>query len=187
MRRSVRVNSRQLGRSRLCGPNAFENNNATPSIAWQINDWISIGAGVQIQYAKATLRRVSARCLAWSHPACKARRGTGYAVGATAGVTLTPDSNDDDRRWLASGAQTKDRGCCGDQRRAASNQAIWLCTTSTHRIAARSIGLTRWLEPQECVDQRDVGRHRGSSSHARPGALHHEPPVNAEMTLAGWL
>ena len=32
--------------------------NATPSIAYRINDWISIGVGVQIQYANVSIQLV---------------------------------------------------------------------------------------------------------------------------------
>ena len=36
-------------------PPTLHTYNATPSIAYRINDWISVGAGVQIQYATANL------------------------------------------------------------------------------------------------------------------------------------
>jgi len=61
--------------------------NATPSIAWRINDWISVGAGVQIQYAKADL-------MFGLLPAFGSdiflNSLTGWGYGATAGVTITP-------------------------------------------------------------------------------------------------
>jgi long-chain fatty acid transport protein len=63
--------------------------NATPSIAYRINDWISVGAGVQIQYAKASFEFG----LPFPFPGLGSQatlRGSGWAVGATAGVTLTP-------------------------------------------------------------------------------------------------
>lgn len=60
--------------------------NATPSIAYQVNNWLSIGAGLQIQYATAKMS---------SGPtfAAMTLSGTGWGVGATAGVTLTPGPN----------------------------------------------------------------------------------------------
>jgi long-chain fatty acid transport protein len=64
--------------------------NATPSIAWQINDWIAVGAGVQVQYAKASLET---GLNAGGLPPVGVQatvRGKGWAVGATAGLTLTP-------------------------------------------------------------------------------------------------
>jgi long-chain fatty acid transport protein len=57
--------------------------NATPSIAYQINNWISIGAGVQIQYATAKMAvgpTFSAMELS----------GNGWGWGWTAGITVTP-------------------------------------------------------------------------------------------------
>jgi long-chain fatty acid transport protein len=86
------------GRFYASGNELLKTYNATPSIAWRINDWISVGAGVQIQYAKAIfetglpggpgtgglpggLGGVSSQVTL---------RGTGWAYGATAGVTLTP-------------------------------------------------------------------------------------------------
>jgi long-chain fatty acid transport protein len=65
--------------------------NATPSIAYRINDWISVGAGVQIQYARASLEQGVGPVPGVIPPGVQVTlRGTGYAVGATAGVTLTP-------------------------------------------------------------------------------------------------
>ena len=67
--------------------------NATPSVAYRINDWISVGAGVQIQYAR----------MAFDHgltgfnpnvgliPVGDANlSANGWGYGFTAGVTLTP-------------------------------------------------------------------------------------------------
>jgi long-chain fatty acid transport protein len=63
--------------------------NATPSIAYRINDWISVGVGVQIQYAKASLENgIPFPGLGVGSQVTL--RGTGWAYGATAGVTLTP-------------------------------------------------------------------------------------------------
>ena len=71
--------------------------NAAPSIAWQINNWISIGAGVQIQYAKATFEAGLPVGPPFGLPgnlggvgSQATLRGTGWGFGATAGVTLTP-------------------------------------------------------------------------------------------------
>ena len=64
--------------------------NATPTIAWRINDWISVGAGVQIEYARASLEKGIGPGGLIPPGVQGTLRGTGYAVGATAGVTLTP-------------------------------------------------------------------------------------------------
>ena len=65
--------------------------NAAPSLAYRFNDWISVGIGAQIQYAKATLNKGTAtRCRAPPHLNDIALHGDGWAYGLTAGVTLTP-------------------------------------------------------------------------------------------------
>lgn len=60
--------------------------NANPVIAWRINNWISVGAGVQIQYADARLQTGLAPALGSN----VILDGTGWGYGFTAGVTLTP-------------------------------------------------------------------------------------------------
>jgi long-chain fatty acid transport protein len=63
--------------------------NFTPSVAYRINDWISIGGGVQAQYAEATL--------GFSYNALGAApasiSGAGWGYGFTGGITLTPTQN----------------------------------------------------------------------------------------------
>jgi long-chain fatty acid transport protein len=71
--------------------------NATPSIAYRINDWISVGAGVQIEYGKAQLNHNVTVPTGVSFPPIVALGdgnlgGTGWGYGFTAGVTLTPTS-----------------------------------------------------------------------------------------------
>ena len=59
--------------------------NATPSIAWRINDWISVGVGVQLQYAD-----IHQTTGLGPFPGTIILDGKGWAFGATAGVTFTP-------------------------------------------------------------------------------------------------
>jgi long-chain fatty acid transport protein len=73
------------GQEYAAGGSHLRTYNATPSIAWQINNWISVGAGVQIMYADAGLTRNAVPGLATAH-----LEGNGWAYGFTAGVTLTP-------------------------------------------------------------------------------------------------
>lgn len=64
--------------------------NATPSIAYKINDWISVGAGLQIQYFKT---RLNSALPLTANPATYPSlglEGDNIGVGFTAGVTLTP-------------------------------------------------------------------------------------------------
>jgi Outer membrane protein transport protein (OMPP1/FadL/TodX). len=60
--------------------------NATPSFTYQLNNWLSIGPGVQIQYAKADV--------GFSLPTGLGNilniAGNGWGYGLTAGVTVTP-------------------------------------------------------------------------------------------------
>ncbi len=64
--------------------------NATPTVAYRINDWISIGAGVQVQYAQTTFG-FAFNGLGAGAPA--GLNGGGWGYGFTAGVTLTPTQN----------------------------------------------------------------------------------------------
>ena len=62
--------------------------NAAPSLAYRFNDWISVGIGAQIQYAKATFNK--GFTLPGPSFADLTLHGDGWAYGLTAGVTLTP-------------------------------------------------------------------------------------------------
>jgi len=68
------------------GDSSVRTYNATPSVAYRINDWISIGVGVQIQYAKVQFLSGLPTGLFQD----LTLKGTGFGFGATAGVTLTP-------------------------------------------------------------------------------------------------
>jgi len=75
------------GRDYAAGDSHLRTYNATPSIAYRVNDWLSVGAGVQIQYADAALSHgVSVIAL----PEVASIAGNGWGYGFTAGVTLTP-------------------------------------------------------------------------------------------------
>ncbi len=64
--------------------------NATPSVAYKINDWISVGAGLQIQYFKTTLNSaLPLTANPATYPSLRLE-GDNVGVGFTAGVTLTP-------------------------------------------------------------------------------------------------
>jgi long-chain fatty acid transport protein len=73
---------------------------ATPTVAWKVNNWLSVGGGVQIQYL--TVRLDSAfpgsgvtgpfPFLAPFSPDQLDLRGNSWAVGYTAGATITPTS-----------------------------------------------------------------------------------------------
>jgi len=74
------------GRNYAAGGSHLMTYNASPTIAYAINNWISVGAGVQIQYADATFTRGLLGV-----PTFQASiDGAGWGFGFTAGVTLTP-------------------------------------------------------------------------------------------------
>jgi long-chain fatty acid transport protein len=64
--------------------------NATPSVAYKINDWISVGAGVQIQYFKTKLNSAVPLTLNPATFPSFGLEGDNIGIGFTAGVTLTP-------------------------------------------------------------------------------------------------
>jgi long-chain fatty acid transport protein len=74
------------GRDYGAGPSNLKTYNATPSVAYRINDWISVGAGVQIQYASELFTEGLANILG----AQANIKGNGWGYGFTAGATLTP-------------------------------------------------------------------------------------------------
>jgi long-chain fatty acid transport protein len=59
--------------------------NATPSIAYKINDWISVAAGVQIQWMS-----VGYNIFTGAPSSMAVLGGSGYGYGYTLGATLTP-------------------------------------------------------------------------------------------------
>jgi len=63
--------------------------NATPSVAWRINEWLSVGLGVQLQYGRADVNLG----LTPVPPTHVNLNGTGWGFGLTAGVTVTPGPN----------------------------------------------------------------------------------------------
>jgi long-chain fatty acid transport protein len=73
------------GQEYAAGGSHLRTYNATPSIAWQINDWISVGAGVQIMYSDAGLTRNPVPGFVTAN-----LEGNGWSYGFTAGVTLAP-------------------------------------------------------------------------------------------------
>jgi long-chain fatty acid transport protein len=76
------------GAQYAAGSTYLKTYNATPSFAWRINDMISVGVGVQIQYAKADLSHcVTAPCPVG--PLAELS-GNDWGYGFTAGFTLTP-------------------------------------------------------------------------------------------------
>src|ERR1044071_8424845 len=92
-RRPVSRSESWAGRDYASGNTYLRTYNAAPSIAYRLNDWISVGVGVQIQYAKASLQHgVSALIpgVGVIPFGDAVLQGDGWSYGMTAGVTLTP-------------------------------------------------------------------------------------------------
>jgi long-chain fatty acid transport protein len=65
--------------------------NAMPSVAYQLNDWISVGVGLQVQYMKVKLDSAfPGSSIPPTLPDSLSIRGDSVDFGFTAGVTLTP-------------------------------------------------------------------------------------------------
>ncbi|HEY1473363.1 MAG TPA: outer membrane protein transport protein [Pseudolabrys sp.] len=67
--------------------------NGAPTVAYQVNNWLAVGAGVQIQYAKADLATglpISGTGVPPGLFNVASIEGNGWGFGVTAGITLTP-------------------------------------------------------------------------------------------------
>ena len=138
------------GRDYAAGNTSLRTYNAAPSIAYRINDWISVGAGVQIQYAKASPepRRLALPFPGWSFPVSDANlSGTGWGYGFTAGVTLTPTPTTTIGLGYRSGIDQKIDGICRTSRTGAligsvhHGRSAWRAV-ARHPAAPRSTNLT---------------------------------------------
>lgn len=68
------------------GDSSLKSYNATPSVAVKINEWLSLGAGVQIMYSTAKLRTGLPFGLGFAADLS----GESWSYGVTAGATITP-------------------------------------------------------------------------------------------------
>ena len=74
------------GRNFSAGGESLKTYNAAPTVAYKVNDWLSVGAGVQIQYASLTFTQGT--LLGPTNQASV--NGAGWGYGFTGGLTLTP-------------------------------------------------------------------------------------------------
>lgn len=77
------------GRDYGAGTTFLRTYNASPSIGYRVNDWISVGVGVQIQYTKASLNH-GVSIFGFIPSGDATLSGDGWGYGFTAGVTLMP-------------------------------------------------------------------------------------------------
>ncbi len=77
------------GGAYAAGSSYLKTYNATPSFAYKLSDLISVGVGVQIQYAKADLSHCAVAPCGIGAPLAELS-GHDWGYGFTAGVTVTP-------------------------------------------------------------------------------------------------
>jgi long-chain fatty acid transport protein len=88
---SVSFPTTWAGSNYAAGSSYLKTYTATPSLAYRINDLISVGVGVQIQYAKADLSHcIGASCIPATMTTLAELSGHDWGYGFTAGVTVTP-------------------------------------------------------------------------------------------------
>jgi len=130
------------GSNYAAGSSYLKTYNATPSLAYRINDMISVGVGVQIQYAKADLSHcVIAPCIGGAPLAELSGHDWGY--GFTAGVTLTPTPTTTVGIGYRSGINQKIDGTL-----AISSGGSFNVNTTLNLPDTVSVGLRQRLTPQ---------------------------------------
>ena len=82
---SVSFPNQWAGSDYAAGSSSIKTYNTTPSFAYRFNDMISVGFGVQFQYAKADITTGPGLGAVISELS-----GNGWGYGFTAGITLTP-------------------------------------------------------------------------------------------------
>ncbi|HEY6858763.1 MAG TPA: outer membrane protein transport protein [Pseudolabrys sp.] len=141
------------GRDYAAGSTYLRTYNAAPSIAYQINNWISVGVGVQIEYAKASLNHgVSSlspntcRFLFGGPPPCPvgdaSLTGDGWGYGFTAGITLTPTPTTTVGIGYRSGINQKISGTI------ATPLAVSAANTTLDLPGMVSLGIRQRIDPQ---------------------------------------
>jgi len=135
-----------VGRDFAAGDTSLRTYNAAPSIAYQINNWISVGVGVQIQYAKASLQHgvsVFASQLPAVVPFSDANlSGDGWGYGFTAGLTLTPTPTTTIGLGYRSGIDQKINGIL------ATPAGATAASTTVDLPGVLSLGIRQRLDPQ---------------------------------------
>ena len=153
------------------GSSYLKTYNATPSFAYRINDMISVGVGVQIQYAKADL----SHCVT---APCRRRWAACGIVGPRLGLWLyrrrhlDADADDDHRHWLSFRHQPEDRRHARSLPRLQSFNAASTTLNLPDIVSARLApaldaavdraghGRVDELEPHRHVERRMVQRRR---------------------------
>jgi long-chain fatty acid transport protein len=169
------------GAQYAAGSTYLKTYNATPSFAWRINDMISVGVGVQIQYAKADLSNcVTAPCPVG--PLAELS-GHDWGYGFTAGVTVTPTPTTTLGIGYRSGINQKIDGSLSISPPGVS----FPVSTTLNLPDTVSAGLRQKLTSQwtglATVEWDELEPHRHVHRVGRPGADHLAVPVQRWMVV----
>ena len=137
------------GRDYAAGSQSLRTYNAAPSIAYQINNWISVGVGVQIQYAKATFNHGVSFGLGLPFappgifPFGDAKLSVdGWSYGFTAGITLTPTPTTTVGIGYRSGIDQKVSGILR------TPASVAAANTTVNLPGTVSLGIRQRIDPQ---------------------------------------
>ena len=136
------------GRDYSASATSLTTYNATPSVAYRFNDWISVGVGVQIQYAKASLNHGVTALVPFGNGLVPFNvgdvtlGGNGWGYGFTAGVTLTPTPSTMIGIGYRSGIDQKISG------QIISPLGVFAADTTLDLPGIVSLGVRQRLDPQ---------------------------------------
>ena len=144
------------GRDYAASSSYLKTYDTTFSIAYAINEWISIGVGAQFQYADAKLTRG----FLWFPTNQVALDGTGWGYGFVAGVTVTPTPTTKIGIGYRSGIDQKINGTLALPQQAPGFPAMLFSppfstpgpvSTTIHLPDVVSLGIRQMLSPQWTV------------------------------------
>jgi long-chain fatty acid transport protein len=179
--------------------------NGTPSIAWKFNDWISVGAGVQIQYFKADLMRgatvvgpvpplgipAGAAISAFPNPEVS---GDGWGYGVTAGVTITPTPNTEIGLGWRSAINQKINGTLIVPNAALAGSTPGAISTTINLPDIVSLGFRQRLSPQwivmgtlEWTNWSRIGTSNVTTASGAPATISGTPVTIPLQYRDGWL
>ena len=156
--------------------------NATPTVAIKLTDWISVGAGVQAEYAQAKLTFASG-ILGPGNPALAQISAAGWGWGWTAGATLTPTST----TQIGLGYRSAiDQNFDGSLNIAGGLSTAGSVTTTVKLPGSLSLGVRQMLSPQMTllgtVALTDWSRI-GTSNFTQPGGTPALTPTGAPISI----
>ena len=132
--------------------------NVTPSVAYRINDWISIGAGMQIQYANLAFQHGLSALVPpnpfgippgiFPSPVDARLSANGWGYGFTAGVTLTPTPATTIGLGYRSGIDQKFSGTLTLPPPALGGPGALPANTTVNAPSILSLGLRQRIDPQ---------------------------------------